>query len=43
MVWAALWKPIAGPPARSSIRTPVGLPPWATSGPVTRLWAASMV
>src|SRR6266545_7113877 len=41
IVCAALWNPIAGPPARSSIRTPVGLPPWATSGPVTRLCAVS--
>src|SRR6266545_2646271 len=39
---AAVWKPTAGPPARSSSRTPVLLP-WTTSGPVTRLCAASML
>ncbi len=33
--------PSAGPPARISIRTPVLTPP-ATSGPTTRLCAASI-
>ena len=36
------WKPIAGPPARISMSTPVSWP-WLTSGPVTRLRAASTV
>jgi hypothetical protein len=36
------WKPIAGPPARISMCTPVSTP-CATSGPVTRLRAASIV
>ncbi len=40
-IWALVcWKPMAGPPARTSILTPVSLP-WVTSGPVTRFLSAS--
>ena len=42
-IWAETCsKPMAGPPARISIRTPVSAP-CATSGPVTRLRSASTV
>src|SRR6266508_3571071 len=41
-IWAvACWKPIAGPPARSSRLTPVFLPP-AVKGAVTRFFPASI-
>jgi hypothetical protein len=37
-----VWKPIAGPPERISISTPVSTPP-ATSGPRTRTPSVSIV
>src|SRR4051794_5840265 len=40
---ATVWYPMAGPPVRTSMVTPVSLPPEATSGPRTTFFDESIV